>query len=228
MRTWMADGLLVNHNPDLPRDMVRLVRRDAIPAVFVNSKQATDSVRPDDEGASRLATEKLIALGHRRIAFVDYSNGAESTPAHYCSDDRRSGYLAAMANAGLRPRFIQAADYIPRRERVAYTRQWLGRKGRPTAVVAHSYTTAGPVLVAALASGLGIPADLSVATIDDEQSELTGVALSTMVIPWGEIGRRAVELLVRKIERPGKRLKTQVVEMTWLEGETVAPPGAGS
>jgi LacI family transcriptional regulator len=226
LREWMADGLLVNHNPDLPSEMVDMVYKYRVPTVWINSREAADCVRPDDRAAARRATQLLLEKGHRRIAFADYTYGPRTRRPHYSPQDRRRGYLAAMRKAGLPPRVIQGRDYVPRRERVESSRTWLGQKKRPTAVLTLSCSTANPIFVAARLARLRVPGDISVVTIDDRQEELLGAAISCMVIPWHEIGGAAVEMLVDKIERPSRKLRPRTFEMVWREGDTFGPPGA--
>jgi LacI family transcriptional regulator len=226
LREWMADGLLVNHNPKLPHELTAVVRKHRVPAVWINSKRSADCVRPDDREAARRATELLVEKGHRRITFADYSSGARTERPHYSPTARQAGYMEAMEKAGLRPKVIRGRDYIPRRERVSFSREWLRRRDHPTAVLTLSASTASPIFLAARLMGLEVPASLSIISIDDRQDDLLGTATSCMVIPWREIGRAAVEMLVEKIERPSRRLRPQVLEMVWQEGDTFGPPAA--
>lgn len=69
-----------------------------IPLVIVDRTcdvTGTDVVKVDDFGATRQAVLDLIALGHRRIAFVGDSS---ALPTNH---DRHEGYLAAHEEAGI-------------------------------------------------------------------------------------------------------------------------------
>jgi len=59
----------------------------------------------DNRAGARLATEHLIGLGHRRIAFI------AGDPAHPDSVERQKGYESALRGAGLRvdPRLLLPA-----------------------------------------------------------------------------------------------------------------------
>ena len=101
----MARGFLINYNSEIPPVLVNALRVQNIPSVWTNSRQTeAHCVFPDDFGAAREAAEHFIALGHRRIAYVAYS-----PEGHYSMMDRRSGYWAAMTEAGHAPEVI----YIP-------------------------------------------------------------------------------------------------------------------
>ncbi|MEX2380885.1 MAG: LacI family DNA-binding transcriptional regulator [Opitutales bacterium] len=109
-RALMVDGLLININSAIPEEMALHFKKYHIPGIWLNSRQSKDAVHPDDEPASRDATRHLLKLGHRRIAFVEDDQVTPETPMHYSLADRRQGYLAAMAKAGLPPRLIARGE----------------------------------------------------------------------------------------------------------------------
>jgi LacI family transcriptional regulator len=232
LREWMADGLLINYTDHIPSKMIGLIEQNTIPAVWMNSKQSANAVFPDDFDAGRRATEMLLKIGHKRIAYVDYSYGGDgSEPIHYSSTDRQAGYEMAMKSGGFAPRIIRPAT--PRSnqwERPALAKQFLDvpAKQRPTAVVTYSGTTAVPVAVAAVALGIDIPKQLSMVTFDNSLAGLTGVALTTMTVPNYELGRAAVEMLLRRIERPTGVVNCQAVPFGFVEGNSVSKPPTGS
>src|SRR4051794_33407113 len=70
LRESMADGMIVNYTHEIPQAMLDLIHAHHAPAVWLNAKLKEDCVYPDDFGAAKAATEHLLALGHRRIAFL--------------------------------------------------------------------------------------------------------------------------------------------------------------
>lgn len=79
-----------------------MLTRAGIPAMQVLRKvhPRTDLfpfASPDNVAGSRLATAHLLAAGARRIAFMGGVAG------QFVTDERRRGYLAALAGAGLAP-----------------------------------------------------------------------------------------------------------------------------
>ncbi len=73
---------------------------------------------------------------------------------------------------------------------------------RPTALVAFNDKTAVGALRAAAERGLRVPQDLSIAGFDDsELSRSTTPTLTTVRQPLEEMGRMAVSLLMRTLER---------------------------
>ncbi|GGC88736.1 LacI family transcriptional regulator [Tersicoccus solisilvae] len=133
------------------------------------------------------ATEHLLGLGHRRIAFV----GAPfaSTPG----EERRAGYAAALAAAGLPvdPRLTVPGSF--RFEDGLAVTGLLRGPEPPTAVFGASDAVALGVLEAARREGLRVPADLSVIGFDDSYAASSASPpLTTINQPLAEMGHVAV------------------------------------
>jgi LacI family transcriptional regulator len=218
LREWMVDGLLINYNADIPAALAQVIEGHQLPAVWINSKQEHDCVFPDDFEAAREAAERLINLGHRRIAYVDWVG-----VTHYSRADRARGYEEAMAARGLTPTLIAAEgthSHLVLAERV------LDRPAaeRPTAVITYAPFMATTLAYAAARRGRRVPEDLSLVCFNNRVERTIGQALDAMVLPEAEMGRLAVEMLLQKIEDPSRRLAPRAVRATYGAGEMVAPP----
>ncbi len=226
LREWFSDGLLINYHFHIPEQMIGLIRSHEVPSVWINAKMPADCVYPDDFGAGRHVAEHMIGLGHRRIAYVDYSHGeASMAGAHYSAADRCAGYDRAMRQAGLAPRVIRGEGLsVPYVERQAYTAAWLGGDARPTAVISYGADGIGVVAVAAAAAGLDVPRDLTLATFSDRAEHFLGGTIATVLVPQFETGREAVRMLLRKIDEPGRALQSKKVAFEFDPGTTCAPP----
>jgi LacI family transcriptional regulator len=113
----------------------------------------------DDHGGSRLLTEHLIGLGHRRIAHLcgalDGSTGL----------DRRAGHLAALTDAGIDvDRDLLAADDWRVPSGQAAVARLLDLGDPPTAILAADPLLAAGALLALRERGLRVPDDLSLAS----------------------------------------------------------------
>ncbi len=226
IREWCMDGLLVNYNKHTPAGMAELLERLGAPVVWLNCKRDRDCVHPDDFNAGRLATQQLIELGHRRIAYVRFSIRPEMTAdAHYSEADRRDGYKAAMREAGLTATVVEAdpGTKPDKAWRAEVIRQLLTGDQRPTALVAYGNLDLTQIMLPAARLGLKVPEDLSVVVFSDAPS-LAEKPITTWLVPQAAMGREAVALLNRKIEQPAEVLDPQTVAFTLFEGETVAPP----
>ena len=58
-----SDGLLIDYTHAIPPALLALIERHRIPAVWINSRQPLDCVRPDDEAAGYDATRRLLERG---------------------------------------------------------------------------------------------------------------------------------------------------------------------
>jgi LacI family transcriptional regulator len=211
----IADGMIVSW--DLDPDLVLQVEQHSVPSVWLNAKRAADCVYCDDRGGMRTAAERLFQLGHRRIAYVDYSvNG------HYSSEDRCAGYLEAVQAAGLTPQMIR--QKVPRSERVAYTRDWLSGPRRPTAILAYSDSSSLPVLHCATAElGLRVPGDLSLVTVDERVDDRMGFVLATVVVPQRAMGEGVARMVLAKMDKAGQPQAPQSFMPTFEPGQTCGP-----
>jgi LacI family transcriptional regulator len=223
LREWSVDGLLLSYTADLPLQMLQLLRKYRIPAIHLNVRLAHDCVRPDDEGAAGDATRRLLAMGHRRIAYIGMKprDGGE----HYSILARRQGYELAMVEAGLTPRWVDGARDLDLHANDGIARQLLADADRPTAVLCYSAASAKPLLFAAVQHGLVPGRDLSVMTFSESRQEVLGpYHIDFMRIPFGPVGREAVKMLLQKAEHPGAPLSPVILPFCVEPGDTVGPP----
>ncbi len=174
-----------------------------------------DVVTIDNVGGIGAALRHLIALGHRDIGFL---GGLPQVPMFR---ERRQAWTWRMLEAGLavRPEWIRETPGDIRHTQEAAT-DILRRRRRPSAIVCVNDSSALGVYRAAAERGLSIPEDLSVVGFDDiDAASLITPALTTVHVPVGQLGRRAVrELLAiprdgRHRERDGAeiRVRTRLV-----------------
>ena len=195
-----------------------------IPTVWFNVERDQDTVRPDDQGAGEQATTRLLALGHRRIAYVNgwYTN-------HMSEPDRRRGYLAAMRKARRRADARFAPDpstSVAGRggAEAAYYRTWLAQSDRPTALVLNGTYNVQPVRVACAALGLRIPEELSLMLICGEDSSEFGTTTASLRVAEAEIGTSLADLVLARLERPTVHLPTRRIPFRFVAGDSLAGP----
>ncbi|MFS0866658.1 LacI family DNA-binding transcriptional regulator [Microbacterium sp. 179-B 1A2 NHS] len=169
------------------------------PVVSVGGfEAATHAVSIDDHAAARIATEHLLGLGHRSIAFV--GGDPDRTWMSFGDGRRLAGYLAAMDDAGLADaaRHVRCEATMPGGYRAAV--DLLGdRLTRPTAIVGVCDEVAVGTIIAARRLGIRVPEHLSVVGIDDhEYAEM--FSLTTLQQRPHQQGRAAVDLLLAQLE----------------------------
>lgn len=175
-------------------DLLQWVTRLDVPAVLLDGQHPkVSSVVLDHEAAAAKAVRHLLALGHKRIAFVDYLDDQCTPESSACA--RRRGYRTALAQAGLVPRlgYERAGDGSAEVGRAA-AEAWLALPEPPTAVFAGSDRQALGVLDGVCGRGLRVPADLAVVGYGD-MWPAAYLGLTTVRVPMQAMGKRAVELL---------------------------------
>lgn len=170
---------------------------DTRPVLLLNSvaeDERGSATMPDDVGA-RVAVRHLIDLGHERIAF------ANGIPESHTAARRERGFRAAMATAGhaVDEGLVTRYGYTPSDgERAAA--QMLAAIPRPTAVFVANVNAAVGFLAYARKAGLDVPRDLSVVALHDSwTAENSWPPLTTVTMPWYELGRRAFDEVHRRI-----------------------------
>jgi LacI family transcriptional regulator len=232
LRESMADGMIINYTHAIPQRMLDLIHAHHAPAVWLNAKLLEDCVYPDDEAAARTATNHLIALGHRRIALVHFmvSNvfagpfDLSKGNFHYSVADRARGYASAMLDAGLTPAVKHHDRYVEDTDHLSVCRAMLARDDRPTAVLVYSDRDVPTVVRAASELGLSVPRDLSVLVFHPGELWAGGQYVSTISVPTAEMGRRAVAMLMRKLESPSEACPAEPVLYEPITGQTIRPP----
>lgn len=156
------------------------------------------------EGAVK-ATEYLIGLGHKRIAFIS------GRPEIASGQQRLEGYRNTLKKAGIEPdpELITQGDFTQKAGHKA-TRQLLALKNPPTAIFASNDQTAIGVYQAADELGVRIPDDLSLVGFDNI-SEAKYMGLTTVDQYLAEMGYVATQMLMRLIV--GEKLNPEIYKM---------------
>jgi DNA-binding LacI/PurR family transcriptional regulator len=203
------DGLIVISLPLSDEDVDRLWRAD-LPVVLVDvAHPRLPHVVIDDVHGGRLATEHLLAKGHRRIGFL--GDLPENPFGFTSSERRRRGYELALRDAGIEPvgDLVELGPY-GLDEALPLAEALLGRDDPPTAIFAASDMQAIGVLRCARGLGLRVPQDIAVIGFDDiDVADL--VELTTVRQPLWDSGARGAEALLLAIE-DGRREPVRQLE----------------
>jgi LacI family transcriptional regulator len=187
--------------PPEPEQELEALRAQEFPFVVVDPRTPLPrdiaSVSAANLTAARSVTAHLVELGHRRIGVI-------GGPGDWlASRSRLAGHTSALADAGVLPSPELLRSIEP-------TADWgygaacelLDMPERPTALVAFNDKAAVGALRAAYERGLRVPQDLSITGFDDiDLSRSTVPRRSTVGQPREEMGRMAVSLLMRLLDR---------------------------
>ena len=172
----------------------------SLPLVLLNCHapgQRFSSVLPGEVGGGQAATEYLIAQGHQRIGFINGEAWQEA------AEDRFKGYRRALATADLPfdPALVRNGDWMSG-SGYEHTLSLMQEPRPPTAIFCANDLMALGAMEALRQLGLRVPEEVSVMGYDDQEiSRHTHPPLTTVVLPNYEMGRAAVELLLRQVER---------------------------
>ena len=200
-----------------------------VPVIVVNAEPPdlrVPAIASDNEGGSRLAVEHLVELGHRRIGYI---RGPQSFTA---AGPRLEGFRKACADAGLSPDDtpILRGEGQAESGELAAT-QMLEQAPWVTAIACYNDLTAIGAMRALRAAGRRVPEDVSIVGFDDIAAASWIVpALTTMSQQKAEMGRLAVEHLVRTIEDGVAEPPPGVVRLpaTLRVRESTGPVSAGA
>lgn len=176
---------------------------------------------PDNQAAAADMTDYLLALGHRRIAFVAGPEGIRT------SHIRLSGYEDALLRAGQRPdpQLVRHGAFTVEGGASA-VQALLEDAVDLTAVFAANDLMACGALRALADAGLDVPGDVSVVGFDDIYlASCVQPALTTVHMGMYEMGRRGAELALAHLsngEAGSVRLSTRIVE----RASAGPPPGS--
>jgi len=171
-------------------------------------------------GTYDLMSYLIRDLGHTKIGFI-----GGGTPTYHA--DRFAGY-----QIGLKSNNIPEKDeYIIRglvgHEEDGYKamKRLLALREPPTAVFADTDVKAIGAIKAAHDAGLEVPADISIAGFDDLPGvEFSTPPLSTVKIPYYDMGRQAVEMLFSRISI-GKDVVGVTLKSSLLVRQSCSEPG---
>lgn len=183
------------------------------------------SVSIDDYMTAYKAVEKLIELGHRRIAAVVPSCSDRSI-----SELRYNGYLGALREHGIdfdSRLLVETGGCFGMAETYDGARRLVESGADFTALFALSDTTAIAAMKALEDRGVRIPEDVSVIGIDGlSVSEYVSPTLTTMIQPAEEMGRESVRILLDMLEGREKP-RHLLLPARLRQGASVRPARAG-
>ncbi|PQV62607.1 transcriptional regulator, LacI family [Abditibacterium utsteinense] len=219
LREHMCDGLLIDYNLRIPQPMIDSIRRHRIPAVWINSKQEADCVHPNDFEAAEQATQHLLQLGHRKIAYIDFANQPDDP--HYSAYDRCRGHTFTMQQAGLEPQVWKTESAGS--DLIDFCTERLVAQDRPTAVIGYATYAFEALSYAAARLGLNVPDDLSVVSFGPEQTDYMCQPMTMLIEPQYEAGHLATGMMLRKIENPNDLIAPEAVRFSLAIGKSSAP-----
>ncbi|MET7141911.1 LacI family DNA-binding transcriptional regulator [Xanthomonas sp. PPL139] len=176
----------------------------------------------DNQRGAQLATEHLIALGHRRIAF--YGGHADSSSCR----QRRAGHAQAMRQAKLPVDPAWLIESAPNRlEAAARHGELFANEAPPTAAVCYNDTVALGLMLGLLARGIRPGRDFAITGFDDiPEAAVSTPALTTLAAQPRARGRQAAQLVLERLDAavpPRRTIVPVSLSVRESSGAPVAP-----
>jgi DNA-binding LacI/PurR family transcriptional regulator len=197
---------------DLPGDV-------PVVAVEAGPEDGVAVVAVDQHEGARMATRHLLDLGHRTVAHI-------AGPATWMEAQQRlDGWRDAMDAAGASAPAPLRGDWSPR-SGYELGRRLFADRDLTALFVANDQMALG-VLRALHEMGREVPGDISVVGFDDiPEAEFFTPPLTTIRQDFGEMGRRAVGVLLEEIAAGGRAPVRSTVAAQLIERASTRPPRA--
>lgn len=238
IRTLLAkrvDGLIVSPAKESDVEHLREVASSGRPLALLDrgvEAFEVDTVIADDRNAAEGVTRQLIALGHRRIAYLT----ACDTPDHMFRSPgdintgsvrrRVEGYLDICHEAGFSKSETTVRMGASTPELASeIARAMLEAKDRPTAIIASDSVIGLEVFKTARAIGLSIPDDLSLISFHDaDWTAVTSPPVTVVRQPVYRLGEMAAKLLVERLSGFDAAARRVVLETEVIQRASIASP----
>ncbi|PYZ93940.1 LacI family transcriptional regulator [Salipaludibacillus keqinensis] len=194
--TQLIDGLIIAPVDSVEHDYQENLRGN-YPTVFIDRQPKdlmSDTVLIDSGSGTYEAIKLLITKGHHKIGFITGPLGITT------SDERLAAYKAALENYDLPfdPELVKVAPATFDQGR-SLTRE-LVKSGVTAIFAANNVMTMGAVNYLQEQS-ISVPDDVAIIGFDDyDWLRITSPPLSVVKQPSFELGKLAVELLIKRIE----------------------------
>jgi LacI family transcriptional regulator len=224
LREYNVDGVLMTPALRTPPASIRRLKQWGLPCVLVSRYLAgvtADYAGSDNLRGAEMVTAHLVALGHRRIAFIGGS-ALSST-----GRDRRDGFRRAMRTASLSVDERWVVECPPTREQgAAALSALLDGPDRPTAAIGFNDIVAFGLMLELMRRGIRPGRDFAVTGFDDvAEAALWMPPLTTVGVDRNAIGEAAARLLLERIDNRDTSPRRKIVEPKLIIRESCGAKG---
>ncbi|AFT94254.1 MULTISPECIES: LacI family DNA-binding transcriptional regulator [Alteromonas] len=217
-----ADGLIqLDHSFPFSEQDAELAEN--VPMVSVCERIEGDRKFPyvelDNYAAGRALAHHLVSYGHTQFGVIA---GQRTSQIHR---DRLAGIIGVLSDEGipLLEQNIVGQSYAIETG-IEGVRELLSSETKPTAIFCLNDDIAIGAIHELKRQGLSIPDDISVTGFDNVKvSGYLDPPLTTVDQPAYEMGRRAVEILIKKIRQEPLRRSREIMPFQLLERQSTGP-----
>jgi LacI family transcriptional regulator len=194
-----VEGFVLLSPGSYHKSIIESLKTEKVP--FVSTAKVTNEemvyVDIDNFYGGSLVMEHLVALGHKRIAYI-------GKPSLISSIERMNSHQAVLQKYGLPydPSLVLITNTSSIEDGYETTLQLLRHPNRPTAIFLANDIMAIGAIQAIRKAGLKVPEDISVAGFDDiSLASYSNPPLTTVRQPAFEKGVMATRLLIQSLEK---------------------------
>lgn len=197
-----VDGIIVSVSRETKNfDHLLELRSKNIPFVLFNrivENLETSKVCVDDKDGAMKAVDHLLKKGYKKIAHIQGPSGL------LLSEKRKEGYLRALKNAGITPdaNWIVTSDFTLNSGKDC-AELLMKSKNKPDAIFCVCDEVAYGAIAWLKKNGYKLPRQMGVVGFTGEIfAEVIEPALTTIRQPAYDVGTKAAELLIERIDNP--------------------------
>ncbi len=205
-----VDGIIIAGR--IPAKYLKLLEEQQIPIVFVDyfpEAYESNAVLIDNFSGGKMATEHLVSLGHKNIAFI----GGDFT--HPSIRNRFDGYKSALEQHHIvftENQYIIDESGTARENGYRGAKKIMEKSKEISAIFACNDAIAIGVLQYLQEEGIAVPEQISLIGFDDvDVAARITPALTTIAVPKYELGCEAVRLMNRTLDTKNIISNTVVV-----------------
>jgi DNA-binding LacI/PurR family transcriptional regulator len=217
LRNQGVDGVAVIAPLQAGVDALRHVKSDfSVVAVAAGPNASIPIASVDQVAGAAAATRHLLSLGHKTVWHL------AGPPDWKEAEERVEGWRAELQAAGAPVPKLLRGDWTPR-SGYDFGETVLGISNLTAVLVANDQMALG-LLRRLHEAGREVPRDLSLVGFDDiPEAAYFTPPLTTVRQDFGELGRRCLEMLLRRIEGDAGPTRVVVPSELVLRGSTAAP-----
>jgi LacI family transcriptional regulator len=217
-----VDGIILAPCGDPENRTVRYLEKSGIPTVLVDrfAESAFDHVGVENKQAVADLVSHMAGLGHRRIGMLGAQAGFSTTR------ERINGYRLGLKRNGIdfdADLLHPSSHNFEAAQNAAAA--LLKLPDPPTGIITGNNLTTIGAVAAIRKAGLRIPQDISLAGFDDfEWADYFEPRLTLLAQPCNEIGRRAAQMLVERINGLSSAPRSVRLKSTLVVRDSCAAP----
>lgn len=198
-----VDGIIIL-KPRISAALVRKIRDERCLLLFdtADGTSGDGVLNVDDVSGARIAAQKILQYGHRKVGLIYESDGS------FSSESRKSAFLREMSDNGIpMPGEYCQKGYFTVEGGMDGFARLMRLPDPPTAVFCINDRMAVGALYQAKNMGLEVPGDVSVVGYDDiPEAKWTSPALSTVCHPKQVLGEICAKMLFSQIAKKNNRI----------------------